>query len=90
MHFCEQLLNHELLHIVYCQYILVPIASAAFLLAMDTSSSPYVLLFKCMKQVGIILTKPYPSTEEYKANAVVDFKVKMLEILEKAVKVTQL
>ena len=48
----EKLIHHKLLHISYCHYILDLIARTENLICSICS-----LLFKCLKQVGIILTR---------------------------------
>lgn len=90
--FLEQLLNHKLLHITCPHHILKLIAGTAFSQAMGTSSAPDVLLFKCFKtNLHNIDKTTYEdlSTDDYTANAVVNFKDEIVEILETAVKVIQ-
>ena len=60
----KQLLNHELLQIAYLYYILEVISRVGYFQAMSTSSAPDILLFKCLKQIDIIFTRPNIKTPQ--------------------------
>ena len=46
-----------------------------------------IYCFMCLKQVGIILTRPHSSTDDYIVSAVNNFKDEIVEILETVIKV---
>ena len=88
----EQLLGRELLHLACRHHILELVAGAAFSAAMGYSTAPVILLSKRFKAAWQHINKTDyrdSSTEEETAEAVADVKDEMVQMLVKAVQVTQ-